>query len=68
VGYFPLPQDAWWDDFYDLVEQKIALLQQKYRDDPDRLAIVNNQRREIDLYRTYADQYGYMFYVMQVQA
>jgi SAM-dependent methyltransferase len=68
VGYFPLPQDAWWDDFYDLVEQKIALLQQKYRDDPDRLAIVNNQRREIDLYRTYADQYGYMFYVMQVHA
>jgi SAM-dependent methyltransferase len=68
LGHFPLPQDAWWDDFYGLVEQKIASLQQKYRDDPERLGVVNNQQREIDLYRTYADQYGYVFYGMQVQA
>jgi SAM-dependent methyltransferase len=68
LEHFPLPQEDWWDDFYHLVEQKIAPLQQKYRDDPERLAIVNNQQREIDLYRTYADQYGYVFYSMQAQA
>jgi hypothetical protein len=48
-----------------LIEARIAPLQQKYRHDPERLAIVNNQQREIDLYRTYADQYGYVFYAMQ---
>ncbi len=65
LGHFPLPQAAWWDDFYSLIEARIAPLQQKYRHDPERLAIVNNQQREIDLYRTYADQYGYVFYAMQ---
>lgn len=66
LAHFPLPQEAWWDEFYRLVEQKIAPLQQKYRDTPDLLAVVNNQQREIDLYHTYASQYGYEFYVMQV--
>jgi ubiquinone/menaquinone biosynthesis C-methylase UbiE len=68
LAHFPLPQEAWWEHFYCLIEQKIAPLQQKYHNDPERLAVVNNQQREIDLYRAYADQYGYEFYVMQVQA
>lgn len=68
LAHFPLPTEAWWDDFYCLVEQKIAPLQQKYRNDPEQLAIVNNMQREIDLCRTYAVQYGYEFYVMQLQA
>lgn len=67
LAHFRLPSEAWWDDFYLLLEQKIASLQQKYRDDLERLAVVTNQQREIDLYRTYAHQYGYVFYVMQVQ-
>lgn len=67
LTHFRLSQDAWWDNFYLLLEQKIASLQQKYRDDQERLTVVTNQQREIDLYRTYAHQYGYVFYVMQVQ-
>lgn len=68
LGHFPLPQAAWWDDFFGPVEQRLAALRQKYRDDPDSLAVVEQQQREIDLYRIYADQYGYAFYAMQVQA
>lgn len=68
LGHFRLPQEAWWDDFYSLVERKLSLLEQKYRTDPERLAMVDNQQREIDLYRAYADQYGYAFYALQVQA
>lgn len=68
LGHFPLPHAAWWDDFYHLVEPQLTRLLQKYRNDPERLAIVHNQQREIDLYRAYADQYGYAFYIMQVPA
>ncbi len=67
LAHVRLPREAWWDDFYYLLEQKIAPLTRKYRDDPERLAVVNNQQREIDLYRAYAHQYGYVFYVLQVQ-
>lgn len=67
LAHFRLPQEAWWDDFYLLQEEKIATLQQKYHDDAERLAVVTSLQREIDLYRAYAHQYGYVFYVMQVQ-
>ncbi|NJP07312.1 MAG: class I SAM-dependent methyltransferase [Chloroflexaceae bacterium] len=65
LAHFPLPQAAWWDEFYHLIEQKLPALRQTYRDDPERLAVVHNQQHEIDLYRMYADQYGYVFYVMR---
>jgi SAM-dependent methyltransferase len=67
LAHFPLPQEAWWDHFYRLLEQRVASLQQKYRNNPEQLAVVNNQQHEIDLYRAYADQYGYVFYVMQAR-
>jgi SAM-dependent methyltransferase len=65
LHHFTLPNHAWWDDFYRPLEQKIPPLLHTYRHDPERLAIINNQQREIDLYRTYPDHYGYVFYLMQ---
>ncbi len=60
-----MPQSDWWDDFYHPMEQTIQQMRQTYQHDPDALAVLDEERRQIDLYRTYADYYGYVFYVMQ---
>ncbi len=65
VAHMHLPTDAWWDDFYTPMCQRMDSLRQQYRDDPARLEVINQQQREVDLYRAYPDQYGYEFYVMQ---
>lgn len=66
IGHFPLPQAAWWATFYTPLERRLTLLRQRYQHDPARLAVVEQQQREMDLYRCYSDQYGYTFYVSQL--
>ncbi len=64
LGHFPLPESAWWDDYYTPIEHRIAALRQKYRDDVETLAVLDEEQREIDLYRRYSSSYGYVFYIM----
>ncbi len=65
VGHFTLPESSWWDHYYTPIEKKIPALHEKYSDDPDARAVVDLNQVEIDMYRKYADFYGYVFYVMQ---
>ena len=32
VGNFVLPDSAWWDDYYDPMEQRLLMLRDKYRE------------------------------------
>lgn len=65
LAHMPLPASAWWDDFYTPLGERMDSLRQQYHDDPARLAVINQQQREMDLHRAYAEQYGYTFYVLQ---
>ena len=65
IGHFPLPEDAWWDEYYDPLERRIQSLRKKYTKDPKALAILDNEQLEIDLFRKYSQWYGSVFYVMQ---
>jgi len=65
LGHFTLPEDAWWDEYYGPLEQRIALLRGKYADDPDALATLEQEQQEIDMYRRYSAWYGSAFFVMQ---
>jgi ubiquinone/menaquinone biosynthesis C-methylase UbiE len=64
-GHFVLPAAAWWDDYYVPLEKRLLLLREKYKDDPNAFAIINEELREIDLYRSSSEHYGYVFYLMQ---
>jgi ubiquinone/menaquinone biosynthesis C-methylase UbiE len=73
AGYTPIvsltiPESGWWDEYYTPLENRIALLRDKYSDDPDALAVLDDTQYEIDLYRKYSGSYGYVFYLMQKQA
>jgi SAM-dependent methyltransferase len=65
VGHFPLPVSSWWDHYYTPLEGKLPALRHRYRDQPDLLEVIEMHQREIDLFRTYSDYYGYEFYVMR---
>ena len=34
LGYFALPEDAWWDFYYTPLEKRLKKLEVKYKDDP----------------------------------
>jgi ubiquinone/menaquinone biosynthesis C-methylase UbiE len=65
LGQFTLPEDAWWIEYYSPLEERIKILREKYNNDAKALAILDNEQREIDMYKKYYQWYGSVFFVMQ---
>lgn len=65
IRHFPLPEDAWWVEYYGPLEERIKKLRKKYRNDTDALKIIDNEQEEIDQYKKYSEWYGSVFYIMQ---
>ncbi len=63
LGHFDLPDQAWWDDFYAPMEQRIEVLRSKYADDADALAVLDELAAEPQMHRDNAQHYGYAFFV-----
>ena len=55
LGRFTLPDEAWWDDFYTPMEQRIAELRWKYDNDAEALAALDQLAREPEMHRLYSD-------------
>ncbi len=64
-GHFSLPEDAWWESYYQPLEELIKILKKKYNEDPKVLKILNKQQEEIDIYKKYKKWYGSAFFIMQ---
>ncbi len=65
LGEFTLPEDAWWVEYYSPLEERINNLRVKYIDDLEALAVLDNEQREIEMYKKYYQWYGSVFFVMQ---
>jgi ubiquinone/menaquinone biosynthesis C-methylase UbiE len=65
LGHFALPEDAWWVEYYEPLQDRLATLRQKYADNETMQKLLAEEQREIDLYRKYNKSYGYVFYLMQ---
>ena len=63
LGRFTLPDEAWWDDFYSPMEQRIMELRRKYGNDAEALAALDELAREPEMHRSYSDYYAYEFFV-----
>ena len=61
---FRLPKSAW-ESYYGPVEERIAVLQKAWRDDPERQQVLAALQSEVDLFRQYVDTYGYVFLVLE---
>ena len=65
IGYFPLPEDAWWEFYYNPLEKRLKKLKKKYKNNPKFIDFIYQEEEEIELYRKYNQWYGSVFYVMQ---
>jgi ubiquinone/menaquinone biosynthesis C-methylase UbiE len=65
IGYFPLPDDAWWDFYYTPLENRLKTLEIKYKDNSEAMKLIEEHYEEINLYKKYNKWYGSVFYVMQ---
>jgi ubiquinone/menaquinone biosynthesis C-methylase UbiE len=65
LGYFALPEDAWWDFYYSPLEQRLQKLKIKYKNNKEALEMIKDEELEINLFRKYNKWYGSVFYVMQ---
>jgi len=63
IGHFTLPDEAWWDDFYSPMRQRIQELRSRYTDDAEALEILDELAREPEMHRRYSDYYAYEFFV-----
>ena len=62
-GHFTLPDEAWWDDFYTPMEQRIEELRGKYASDAESLAVLDQLAQEPEMHRRHSDYYAYEFFV-----
>jgi len=67
IGHFTIPESAWWNDYYNPIEKRLAKLQERYRTNLEAMGVLEMEQKEIDLYRKYSKYYGYVFYLMQVR-
>ncbi len=65
VNYIPLPEDAWWTEYYEPLEKKVKELRAKHDDDPEALRLLERHQNEIDMARANPHSYVSAFYIMQ---
>jgi SAM-dependent methyltransferase len=64
LDYFLLPEDAWWQDYYGPLEDRILSLRKKY-DLEAVQKVLDGEQREVDLYRKYSKWYGSAFFILR---
>jgi ubiquinone/menaquinone biosynthesis C-methylase UbiE len=65
LGHFTLPEDAWWIEYYEPLQDRIQGFRVKYAGDPEALRVIEDEQKEIDMYRKYQRWYGSVFFVMK---
>lgn len=65
VDTFVLPASAWWDEYYEPMQTRIAELRARRPDDPVAEEIASAADAEIDSFRRFSDCYSYAFFFVQ---
>jgi len=63
LGTRILPSEAWWDEYYIPLEERMELLADE--NDVPLTAVIAETRKEIDICREYGNEYGYLFLIME---
>jgi len=65
VGHFIFPPEAWTEQYYDPMEQRIAEKAEEWSGIPDAEAVLREARNEISIFRQHYDYFSYAFFVMR---
>jgi len=65
LEHFVLPESAWWDEYYNPTLANIERLTAEATEDKYLAVAIAEAQAEIDLYRNYSADYGYVFYLLK---
>jgi SAM-dependent methyltransferase len=63
IGHFPLPEQAWWTDFYTPMLEHLTEMRDRHADDPIALQVIHESENETEIFRRFAEYSGYTFVV-----
>ncbi len=66
--HFTLPESSWWNEYYRPWEERLQGLKAKYAHNPEVLIRIGKCLDEIDLYRKFHKEYGYVFYIAKLES
>jgi len=64
LEYFKLPSETWWIEYYAPLEKLVNRVRIKYADDPKALIALEEDQREIDMFKKNPGLYSSIFFVM----
>jgi len=65
LGYFMLSEDIWWTEYFAPLEKRIDEIRAKHAGDPKALVALDNDQREIDMFKKNPSRYKSVFFIMQ---
>ena len=65
IGSFPLPAAAWWNEYYEPMEQRVTEFRAQYEGDTLATEIANEAEKEIENFRRFSEFYTYGFFVVR---
>jgi len=65
LQYFTLHEDIWWIEYYAPLEKRINEIRTKHTDDPKALVALDNDQREIGMFKKNLRRYGSVFFIMR---
>lgn len=65
IGSYVLPDNDWWDDYYNPLVDRINILKEKYSKDKEALEILNTELTETEMHKKYSAYYGYSFFIVE---
>lgn len=65
VGYFYLPQISWIDNYYKPLENSFNDFLERHKNSEIAKDIIENEKKEIDLYKRFKEYISYGFYVVK---
>ena len=66
LGYFPLREDVWWNEYYGPLEKRVQELSAKYAEDPEILGVLDRKRNEVEMVKRNPRDYCSVFFVMRM--
>ena len=65
ISTIPLPEDAWWDEYYKTLEIRITKLFNKYKNNPEAEKILESQQKEVNMVKPNPKAFASAFYILQ---
>lgn len=63
LGYFQQPDSDWTELFYRELGEQLLLVEEKYGREPEAQAVVESNRREMEIFDRWSATFGYAFFV-----